>query len=348
MASIAANHGGRALAFARERNLKYDEVVDFSANINPLGPPPLAIAALRDSLDLVQVYPEEAANRLTSRLSDELQVSAENILAGNGATELIYFWVRSMRARSATLIVPTFTEYRRALQGSGIGIEIVTLKPDDLFRLPNLRPATDLVIVTNPNNPTGAYAPPEVMRDWVREIPSSTQILIDEAFVEFTAQPSIVRDTARFSNLWVLRSMTKFYAIPGLRLGYLVGRGVPSIMALREPWQVNNLAEVAGIASLDDRGHSEATLQYVQKERIWLWRELQGLDHIRAFPSGANFYFARCDTHAELDGLIAGLTKEQILIRDCREMEGLDGPCFRFAIKTHPENVRLLNHLRNM
>lgn len=341
-------HGGRALAFARERNIDYRDVLDFSANINPLGPSPLALAALRDSLDIVRIYPEETARRLTARLSLELGISADKILAGNGATDLLYFWLRTIGARTATLVVPTFSEYRKALRAIGIQIQTLTLHSEDHFRLPAIRPSTDLLIVTNPNNPTAEYAPPEVLTEWIAQIPATTQILLDEAFVEFAGQPSMVRYADRFPNLWVLRSMTKFYAIPGLRLGYLVGQGVPSILPFREPWQVNNLAEVAGIASLDDRAHAEATLELLYRERAWLWSELQGLPHVQAFPSNANFFLAQCDSSRRLDELIATLANDNILIRDCRDVEGLTGSWFRFAIKDRPENNRLLEYLRRI
>ncbi len=186
------------------------------------------------------------------------------------------------------------------------------------------------------------------MREWIQAVPKSTQILLDEAFVEFTAHPSMVRDVTRHPNLWVLRSMTKFYAIPGLRLGYLVGQSVPSLVRFREPWQVNNLAEVAGIASIGDRQHAEATMQFMQRERTWMWKELQGMNHVRVFPTAANFFFACCGTDSQLDDLIARLADEHILIRDCRDVEGLNGPFFRFAIKSRPDNVRLLDHLRKI
>src|SRR5207253_6442197 len=170
------------------------------------------------------------------------------------------------------------------------------LRPEDDFRLPPTPVDTDVVILTNPNNPTGSYAPPEEMFEWIGRFPSSTHIFVDEAFVEFTAQPSLVRYIGRFPNLWILRSMTKFYAIPGLRLGYLAGAGVGTLVEYREPWQVNSLAELAGIASLEDRGYEEATLQLVQRERIWIWKQLRNIPFIRAFQTHANFFFARCDS----------------------------------------------------
>jgi threonine-phosphate decarboxylase len=334
--------------FARERNIDYREVLDFSANINPLGPSGEALAAIQGGLDLVRVYPDETPVRLNQCLSDRLRVPLDKILVGNGATELLYFWLRLLRPRTATLVVPTFGEYQRALRSVDAAVQTVRLEPADHFRLPFFPVDTDVVIVTNPNNPTGSYAPPEQMLDWFSRINPSIQILIDEAFVEFTAQPSLVRDIERFPNLWVLRSLTKFYALPGLRLGYLVGSRIPNMLSKREPWQVNTLAELAGIASLKDRSYEEATMQLVQHERLWLWKQLQTVSGARFFPTAANFFLARCVQADSLDKLIAALADAKILIRDCRGIEGLDGPYFRFAIRTREENLRLLDYLRKL
>jgi threonine-phosphate decarboxylase len=334
--------------FARDHSVDYRDVLDFSANINPLGPSQNAVKAITEAMNLIRVYPDEYPVRLTRSLSERLQIPAENILAGNGATDLLYFWMRTIRPKRATLIVPTFGEYRRALESIGSEIQTLELTAGDCFRLPVRAKATELVIVTNPNNPTGAYTPPEEMIEWIERFDRSTHIFIDEAFIEFTAQPSLVRQMDRFPNLWILRSMTKFYALPGLRLGYLVGSGVPRLLETREPWQVNSLAEAAGIASLEDRAYEEAALQLVQRERIRLWKELQGLNSVQIFPTAANFFFARCAADEMLDRLIATLTENRILIRDCRGSEGLDGPHFRFGIKTRQENDVLLRHLRKV
>jgi len=347
MSSHPLRHGGKALMFARDRSVDYRAVLDFSANINPLGPSPKAIEAIRQELDLIRVYPDEYPVRLTRLLSERLRIPADAILAGNGATDLLYFWIRTVRPRRATLVVPTFSEYRKALETIGCDVETVRLDEKNCFRLPTHLYATDAIVVTNPNNPTGAYLPPEEMVEWIGRFDPSTQIFIDEAFVEFTAQPSLVHYIDRFPNLWILRSMTKFYALPGLRLGYLAGSGVRSLTGKREPWQVNSLAEAAGIAALEDRAYEEATLQLAQRERIWLWKKLQGLSSIRTFPSSANFFLARCAAGETLDRLIEMLMNNNILIRDCREIEGLEGACFRFAIKTRCDNELLIQHLRN-
>jgi threonine-phosphate decarboxylase len=341
-------HGGRALMFAREHNIDYREILDFSASINPLGPSPKALAAIRDGADLIRVYPDESPVRLIRCLSDRCRIASDKLLVGNGATELLYFWLRAIRPRTATLFVPTFGEYRKALESVGADVQTIQLDVADHFRLPSVGVNTDVVIVTNPNNPTGSYTPPEEMVDWIGRIPESTHVFIDEGFVEFTAQPSIVRYTERFPNLWILRSMTKFYALPGLRLGYLIGGRVPELLSKREPWQVNTLAELAGIASLEDRAHEEATMQLIQRERVWLWKQLQRITTIRAFPTDANFFFVRCLHDGALDAFIGRLSEAKILVRDCRSVEGLDGPYFRFAIRTRPENSRLLDYMREL
>jgi threonine-phosphate decarboxylase len=304
--------------------------------------------AIRQEMDLIRVYPDEYPVRLIQSISERLRIPADTILAGNGATDLLYFWIRTVRPRRATLVVPTFTEYRRALEAIGCDIDAVQLEAGNCFRLPAPVRATDAVFVTNPNNPTAAYMPPEEMIEWIERFDRSTQIFIDEAFVEFTAQPSLVRYIRRFPNLWILRSMTKFYALPGLRLGYLAGSEVRSLAGKREPWQVNSLAEAAGIASLADKAYEEATMQLAQRERIWFWKKLQDLPSIRVFPSSANFFLARCDTGELLDRLIETLRENKILIRDCRGFEGLEGAFFRFAIKTRRENELLIQHMRSL
>jgi len=338
-------HGGRALTFAREHNMDYREVLDFSANINPLGPPAAALEAMKQEIDRVRVYPDDKPVPLIHALSKRLDIAADTILPGNGATELLYFWLRTIRPRTATLIVPTFVEYRKALESVGTEIQAVQLHPREHFRLRPIQSEADVVIVTNPNNPAGSYAPPEEMLEWISRFKPSTHVFVDEAFVEFTAQPSLVRYCERFPNLWILRSMTKFYALPGVRLGYLVGSGVRALSEKREPWQVNVLAEIAGLASLEDRGHEEATMQLIQRERIWLWKHLQTLRVIQGFPTAANFFLAQCDRLETLHRLQSGLVEDKILIRDCSNIEGLDGAYFRFAVKTRAENTRLLDHL---
>jgi len=339
-------HGGRVLEFARERRLDFRDVLDFSASINPLGPSPLVLERMREALERVRVYPDEFGGRLVGRLSEVLSVPRETILAGNGATDLLYFWTRTIRPRRAALLVPTFVECRKALESVGADVVPVQMEPD--CRLPLITTDVDVVMLTNPNNPSGVYARPEQILDWISSLPQRAHVFVDEAFVEFTGQPSLASAIRSHAKLWILRSMTKFYAIPGLRLGYLIGSGVDALRPYREPWQVNVLAEVAGLAALDDVQHAEQSLKLVQRERLWIWKQLRELPAIRSFPTNANYFLARCGNDEALGRLQADLKAENALIRDCRGIEGLSGPYFRFAVRTRPENELLLAHLRRL
>ncbi len=342
------NHGGRVLEFARERSIDFRKVVDFSASINPLGPSPHVLERMREALERVRVYPDEFGNALASRLADVLGLHRDYIVTGNGATDLLYFWCRTIRPRRAALLVPTFVECRKALESVGTDVVPVPMDPEKDFRLPRMTMDVDAVMLTNPNNPSGVYAPPEQMLDWINFLPQRTHVFVDEAFVDFTGQPSLVSAVRSRVNLWILRSMTKFYAIPGLRLGYLIGSGVEGLRRYREPWQVNVLAEVAGLAALEDAQHAEESLKLVQRERLWIWKQLRGLPYLRSFPTNANYFLARCGNDEALDRLQAGLEAENVLIRDCRTVEGLSGPYFRFAVLNHAENELLLAHLRRL
>src|SRR5262249_10764611 len=156
-------HGGRTLAFAREHNIDYCDILDFSANINPLGPSPKALDAIRQTLDSVRVYPEEMTAGLTRQLSGRIRVPSHTIRQVNDTSELLYFWRPGFRPGTPTLIVPTCSEYRKALESVGAEIHTICLEPSNPFRLPPVTTNAETVIVTNPNNPTGAYVPPEEM-----------------------------------------------------------------------------------------------------------------------------------------------------------------------------------------
>ncbi len=342
------NHGGRVLEFARGRGIHFRDLVDFSANINPLGPSPRVLERMRDALERICVYPDEFGDVLVNRLSEVLAIPKDCILTGNGATELLYFWIRTIRPRRAALLVPTFVEYRKALESVGTDVVPIPMEPEGYIRLPRITTDVDVVMVTNPNNPSGVYTPPEQMLDWIGSLPQRAQVFVDEAFVEFTGQPSLVSAVQSHPKLWILRSMTKFYAIPGLRLGYLIGSGVDRLRRYREPWQVNVLAEVAALAALEDAQHAEESLRLVQRERLWIWKQLRALTSVRSFPTNANYFLARCGNDEALDRLQADLKAENALIRDCRTVEGLSGPYFRFAVRTRAENELLLAHLRRL
>jgi threonine-phosphate decarboxylase len=321
-----AAHGGNLFEISEQRGWDWRGVLDLSASINPLGPPPGVRAAVIDALDRIPHYPEKHSPRLCSRLARQWNVDPAQILCGNGATELIHFAARAWPHNEAHLVIPTFSEFHRAYP------EAASSRFDTL-------PPTGLAVLTQPNNPTGAALAFECLREWAlsREGP----MLIDESFVEFSGLPSAVAFTALRPDLLVLRSLTKFYALPGLRVGALIGHPdlITRLRAVREPWQVNALAEAAALAALDDAEHAARTVQLIGAERIWLWKRLWKIPGVRPIHSSANFFLLMLDTPAS--DLCAWFLERQIILRDCTGWPGIEGEAVRFAIGERPQNERV-------
>jgi threonine-phosphate decarboxylase len=305
-------HGGAVFTIARERGWRWQDVLDFSASINPLGPAPGVRDAIIDALDRITHYPDRFSTRLQDALAEEWNVEPDRIIVGNGATELIHFVAR-VWPEQPTLFTPVFSEFHRAYPQAPQTTEWV----DDGF-----------LIVTNPLNPTGAAV----------EIPQRRGLtLIDESFLEFSDLP-----TRMHSKDVVLRSLTKFHALPGLRIGALVGPGdfIRRLQAKREPWQVNVLAEAAALAALRDTAHHQATSDYIHEERNRLWHLFHDLPGVRLQPTHANYYFAKLAYRgAALCDYLLGF---KVLLRNCTGWPGIDGEAVRFAIRTREDNDRLL------
>ena len=236
---------GTSSGTAHARGWDWKDVLDCSANINPLGPAPGVREAICQVMDRIPHYPSPEPFLLCELLSEQWGVPAESILAGNGATELLHFFARTQPAGPVTLVVPTFSEFHRAFPAA------VYVRWDEFERWPT----SGLLALTTPNNPTGKLARAG-LEDWL--LRTSHPVMVDESFLDFTDSPSVMRLLPERPRLFILRSLTKFHAIPGLRVGALVG-GIDEIAPLRrfrEPWQVNVLAEAAAVASLQDREYA--------------------------------------------------------------------------------------------
>jgi threonine-phosphate decarboxylase len=315
---VNITHGGDVFSIARQRGWDWREVLDLSASINPLGPPPGVHAAIQGALDRIVHYPERSSGLLADRLGALWNVDPACILLGNGATDLLHFYARVM-PQPATLVVPTFSEFHRAWPDA----KLVR------WDAPHSWSGNDLLVMTRPNNPLG----------FVSSVPDTDRpLLIDESFLDFTNADSAM---AKLPNILVLRSLTKFYALPGLRIGALVG-SVGQLRKLREPWQVNVLAEAAALAAIEDRGYADRSQIFIATERAWIWDKLQKLPRIRPVPSCANYFLVY---HDGAEALCRWLLERKVLLRDQTGTPGIDGECFRFAIRTRPENDRFLTLL---
>ncbi|GIM47391.1 threonine-phosphate decarboxylase [Collibacillus ludicampi] len=347
-------HGGDVFRYCKESGLKREEIVDFSANINPLGPPPLVMRVLQERLFSIYDYPDPHCRELRHIISRRWEISDECICIGNGAAELIFLVMRVLQPKRLLTVAPTFREYEQAARLEGAVIEKVHLLMEEGADFPLdefVQKIADvhMVVLANPNNPTGQCIKKEAL-DAILETAAvhGVYVLLDEAFLDFVADESErtqIRHVESYPNLIVIRSMTKFYAIPGLRVGYACATR-EMIRKMREhqvPWSVNSLAQIAAISAFSDESFHEKTLRWLQEERELMQSELsvRGYD---VFPSDTNFLLVRHSCF-DIEKEWKRLAEKGIFIRDCRSFTGLDSRYFRIAIRTREENLQLLRYL---
>lgn len=354
--SMNFTHGGNVFAIAHQLGVPPEAVLDFSASINPLGPPPGVRTAVAAAFDRLGHYPDSACTELAVALARHHGCEPANVCVGNGSTELIYLLPRLVAGRRALIIAPTFSEYAMALRHAGWENDWLVLPDDAGFPLAldgvrkELKKGYGLLFLCNPGNPTGRlYGQEEVaeLLDICRE--AGTLPVVDEAFMDFREEASVKRHLIDSGAGVVLRSMTKFYGFPGLRLGYALASTTLTerLKELRLPWGVGTLAQAAGLAALSDDTHAGRSRAFVAEERTFLMDGLCGLPGVSIWPGAANYLLARLDSGMTAAALQERLLPELILIRDCGNFHGLDGRFFRVAVRTRTENERLLAALGN-
>ncbi|MFS0727947.1 threonine-phosphate decarboxylase CobD [Paenibacillus sp. 1P07SE] len=346
-------HGGDLRTASEAYGYAPEAFLDYSSNMNPFGPPAAVRAVIGAYAQQIHCYPDPAVRELRRRLALHHGIGEEHILVGNGAAELIDLAVRWLRPATTGLAVPCFAEYGDAVRKSGSTAQHLSLLESEGFRLDTVRLEAsglrpDLWLLGAPNNPTGQLLDRSVIRGLLER---GDQLILDEAFMDFVpaaADYSWVREAAGSDQLLVIRSMTKFYAIPGIRLGYIVGS--PSrIGALRElqvPWSVNSLAERIGCAVLADEAYARRTLQWLAEERPWFTAGLQALG-FRVYDSAANYVLVRMPEawRLQVSQLQDTLGRQGVLIRNASTYVGLKEGYFRLAVRLREENERLLRHL---
>jgi L-threonine-O-3-phosphate decarboxylase len=347
-------HGGNLDWAATIAGCPVDRILDFSASINPLGPSPRVISAIQEELAYIDRYPTPGYLTLCQALADAHQLSADWVLPGNGAAELLTWAGRALARLPSTIVpVPAFNDYDRALRASGARIEHISLFNEQgtvcpLQTLLATQPAGWGLLCNNPHNPTGDRFDPAILPDLLDRF---ALIVVDESFMDFSRiEHSAISLIAHYPNLVVLRSLTKFYSLPGLRLGYAVGH--PDLLAewqsWRDPWAVNRLAVVAGIAALADRDFINVTRRWYEVNQPALYRGLQGVPNLTVYPSSANFFLLR----SELPSLPFPLIQErmlqnhQIFVRDCLSFPELGAAYGRVALKNPEDNQRLVAGLQ--
>jgi cobyric acid synthase CobQ/L-threonine-O-3-phosphate decarboxylase len=339
-------HGGHRAALAQLAGVPLAGLTDASANLNPLGFPPWLRQELSAAVTDLAHYPDPDCQALTAAASLRFAVAAEEIVCGNGASELIQSLPVVLGSRRVLVVEPGYVDYRRAARLAGVELALLTLSAAEGFRLDAAALSeairahrADLVFVGSPNNPSGTVVAAETLRRICRAHPGVT-VAVDEAFADFVTDfDSLVHH--RPANAVVLRSLTKIYAIPGLRLGIALAH--PSIVSRWRdqlpPWTVNHLAQTVGARALADCDFARETATTVRGWREDLMRALSALPGVRVIPGAANFLLC---CHAEADLSDRLLRRHAVAVRRCDDYPGLDACWFRVAVRPPDENARLL------
>lgn len=341
---------------------------DFSVNLNPLGPPDAVREALAEALNHVEEYPDPEYRELRRALANRWQLAEEQLVLGNGASELIPGIIRALAPKTCMVTAPCYSGYETALNAAAPSCRIhrIFLREEDDFTLPEntcreiARVKPDLLILTNPNNPNGK----RISANRLRKIAGAcrgagTVLLMDECFLALSGGDvdSLIHRIGEegLPPTMVLRAFTKTFAIPGVRLGYAVCSGSLATRIQRElpEWNLSVFAQYAGLAALEaaapetvppgTSGYMAASVEMIAQEREYLTAELKKLG-LRVFPSDANYILFQSRDRE----LHRKLLDKGILIRDCRDYHGLTAGFYRAAVRTRRENTALLRCLRNI
>jgi threonine-phosphate decarboxylase len=345
-------HGGDVDAVARHAGMNAGEIIDFSASINPLGQPSSARKAFINSYQKVSRYQDPYGETLKQALAKRHGLQSAELLVGNGSTQLIYLLCAALRPRTALIVAPAFSEYANALALAGANIRSISPTVANGFQFSTEKLVAawerdcDILFLATPNSVTGQLIPKAEIENIARlALIRKSFVVIDEAFMDFVEDQSVKMLVRGNPFLIVLRSLTKYYALPGLRLGYLIGEAgrVAQLANYQEPWSVNGPAMSVALACLEDGGFSAKTERWLEAERKFLFNRIRTLEGLHPYPSKVNFLLVKI-AKPGIDALElrSFLLRKKILIRACNTFMQSGGDYFRVAVRRREDNRRLL------
>lgn len=345
-------HGGNIYRFEREGK----EVLDFSSNINPLGVPQKFTDIAKENFDKLTNYPDPYYIELREKIGEHNSVTKENIIVGNGATEILFLYMRAVKPKKVLVLAPCFAEYERALKSVGAQIEYFELKEKNNF-YPDIQTLKkklegqhyDLFLFCNPNNPTGQLIKFDDVKDLAAICKKQDmKIFIDEAFIEFVENwKEKTAALLKNKDVFIMRAFTKFFAIPGLRLGYGISFDeelMNKLQAEKEPWTVNTFANLAGLVMLDDKDYIKKSEKWVAEEKNFLYKELSKNKNLKVYKSECNFLLIKLLTTTSQE-IQTKLLEKNILVRDASNFQFLDESYIRVAVKDREKNLKLIESL---
>lgn len=345
-------HGGNVKEISREREMEFDKIIDFSANINPLGMPKSVRKAIINGLREIEKYPDITYFELKRAISEFENISSDNIILGNGAAEVLFNVIRGLSPRNSLILAPTFSEYEEAVRAVNGNITYYHLYEKNKFYIQediieHINDELDLIFICNPNNPTGVVTSKELLIKVLNKSKrSNVMVIIDESFLDFIREDlSMISHIKEYDNLIIVKSLTKFFALPGLRIGY----GICGNTKLKEEferispaWNINILSEIAAKVGLKDENYINETISYINKEKEYLYEELEKIKGLKVYKPNVNFILLKSLWNIDLKD---ELLKRNILIRSCSNYIGLDERYYRIAVRSHEENIMLKKNL---
>ncbi len=353
-------HGGDLDAIERKYGITKSEIIDFSGNINPLGFPKSAEKALAENLNIISTYPDKNYTSLRQAIASYTGASPAHIVVGNGSTELISTFIQTVHTKKSIIIGPAYSEYEREITLSGGNFLYFPLKEEKDFSidlpalLAALTPDIGMLVICNPNNPTGSAFTTKQLETVLRHTKKNgASVMVDETYIEFSdnlEEICAIGLTEAFDNLFVVRGTSKFFAAPGIRLGYGVSSNqsfLERLKANQDPWSVNSLAAFAGEKIFVDTAFHKRTQSLISEERKNAFTELSSWKNVKTFPSSANFILVKLlsekITAAEL---FEKLIQKKMLIRDASSFTFLNDKYLRFCILSPEHNAALRKELK--
>ena len=357
MTNKTSFHGSDIEKIASHYKVPMDSLVNFAANVNPLGFPPSVSQAIASNLDVLSTYPDREYTRLREVIGAYCKVDSNHVMVGNGSSELIALLIHQISPKKTLILGPTYSEYERELTFLGSAMDYYNLRPEDDFQLKRecfldkLTHPYDLLVLCNPNNPTSSFLSIYELEPILEACKKNhIFVMIDETYIEFVAncqEASALSLIQKYDNFMILRGVSKFFAAPGLRLGYGITSNATLLENLKNaqiPWSLHSIAAYAGELLFTDQAYIHATKTLIEKEKRHLLSELHKLSDINAFSANANFILLQIiKNNISAHDVFLACLKKGCLIRDCSSFDSLDGEFIRFCIMNPEDNRRLLS-----
>lgn len=350
-------HGSDLEKIEAHYGINKEKITNFAGNVNPLGISPQLKHSLAEQIDKIQEYPDREYTNLRKCIASYVGTNFERILVGNGSTELISLLIHEIGAKKACILGPTYSEYEREIQLNGGESFYYFLKESDDFNLDLdsfinfLKDDFDLLVLCNPNNPTSTgFSTNEISVILEQCRKQNIFCLIDETYIEFVENlnaTSAVTLTNNYDNCMILRGISKFFAAPGLRLGYGICSNTTLLTGIYEkknPWTINTLAAIAGEIMFQDQTYITATKKHIQTERTYVYERLLTCNKLKLYPPTANFILVQIlDQNITADDVFEVCIKKGLMIRNCSTFPKLSNQYFRFCFMSSEKNRELLD-----